>query len=490
MYISDNALAEKVSDIVFNKFWQQAMKAAGSTPNTNYAHGRTGLYANPALERPLYSTVITPFSGIQFVLPVRPTTVTDPLDGIITGVTDTTGSEASGLCDDPPTTGLTKLCQRSFPLGLFSRQTPVYNIREGTRLASRGEHRDFQVFGDPFNTPNAATNPFVPSVPGLGGIDASANTNTGRIIYSWMVAWSRDFAQQVYTGNPANNSAGGGYREFYGLDELINTGYRDAVTGVACAAADSIVRDFANQNVRTASSQIVNTILEVYYVLMDLAARVNLAPVRWVITMPQSLFYEITRVWPCSYLTDGCTPNSGSTNFVDAGDQIRMRDEMRGDLTNRTGTHLKIFGQNVPVIIDDSIPENGLGSGVQQSSIYFIPLTVLGGQPVTYMEYISYDDIGVPADAARWAPDGFFQTTDNGRFLLVKKAPTNLCVQLLAYTEPRLKVLTPYLAARIDRVAYARLASLRSYDPSSPYWSNGGNTSGSSNAPSWYSPTA
>ena len=487
MYVTDQGLAEKVSDIVFNRFWKQAMKAAGSTPNTNYAHGPTGLFANPALERPLYSAVITPVSGVQFVLPVRGTTVTDPLDGIITGVTATTGDEASGLCDDPPTTGLSKLCQHAYALGLFSRQTPVYNIREGTRLASRGEHRDFQVFGDPFSTPNYSTNPFVPSVPGLGALGDSANTNTGRVIYSWMVGWARDFAQQIYTGNPANNSAGGGYKEFYGFNELINTGYRDAVTGVACAAADSIVKSFANQNVRTASSALVTEIINTYYVLMDLAARVNLAPVRWVLTMPQSLFYEITRIWPCSYLTDGC---STDVVRIDAGDQIRMRDEMRGDLTNRTGTHLKIFGQNVPVIIDDSIPENGLGGGVQSSSIYFIPLTVLGGQPVTYLEYMDYDAIDVPADAAKWAPDGFFQTTDSGRFLLVKKAPTNLCVQLLAYTEPRLKMLTPYLAARIDNIAYSRLNDLRSYDPSSPYWVNGGNTSGVSNAPSFYSPTA
>lgn len=488
MYISDTALAEKVSDLAFNRMWQMAVKAAGSTPNTNYAHGPGGLFSSPNLERPLYSAVVTPFSGLQYVLPVRGTTVTDPLDGIITGVTETTGDEASGLCDDPPTTGLSKLCMHSYALGLFARQTPVYNIREGTRLTSRGEHQDFQVFGDPFGTPNGNRNPFAPNVPGLTDINQSANTNTGRIIYSWMVAWARDFAQQLYTGNPANNSAGGGYKEFFGLNELINTGYRDAVTGVACPAADSIVVDFANQNVRTAGSAIVTEIVQTYYVLMDLAARVNLAPVRWVITMPQSLFYELTAIWPCSYLTDGCTLTGNARLNLDAGDQIRMRDEMRGDLTNRTGTHLKIFGQNVPVIIDDSIPVNGLGGAVQQSSIYFVPLTVLGGQPVTFLEYMDYDAIGVPADAARFAPDGFFQTTDNGRFLLVKKAPTNLCVQIAAYTEPRLKLLTPYLAARIDRVAFNRLPNLRDYEGT--YALNGGSTSGAALAPSFYSPVA
>lgn len=494
MYQSDNALADKVADRLWHRMAAQVgtgLKAAGSTPGGNYGHGPGGLFSNPALERPLYSAIVaTPFSGLQYVLPVRGTSVTDPLDGIITGVTDTTGSEANGLCDDPPTTGVVKLCTHSYPLGLFARQTPVYNLRYGTRLTSRGEHTDFQVFGDPFASGGGGgMGPFVPSVPGVTSGDM-ANTNSGKVIWAWMVAWMRDFAKVLYTGNPANNTAGGGYAEFYGLDELINTGYRDAITGQACAAADSIVKNFANQNIRNASSSFVTTMLETMWVLMDLAARVNLAPVRWVIVMSHSAFYEATRIWPCSYLTDGCSLSGNAEVHVDAGDQIRMRDEMRGNMANRTGQHLKMFGIDVPVIVDDAITENGLGGGVQSSSIYFVPLTVLGGQPVTFMEYMNYDAIGVPQDAARFAPDGHFQTTDGGRFLLVRKPPTNVCVQLLAYTEPRLKLQVPYLAARIDNVAYNRLPNLRDGFPESPYFVNGGRTNYVGFGPSYYSPTA
>lgn len=491
MYVTDSVLAEKVSDIVFNRMWSamRLKSPPSSTPGGSYGHGPGGLFSQPALNQGLYNAVITsPYSGLQFALPVRGTEQTDPLDGIITGVTATSGSEASGVCDDPAVTGLVKLCMHSYALGLFSRQTPVYNIREGTRLTSRGEHRDFQVFGDPFA--NGSSNPFSPTVPGATSGEM-ANTNTGKVLWAWMVAWARDFARILYTGNPANNSAGGGYKEFLGLQKLINTGYRDAVTGTACPASDSIVRDFFNQNVRTSGSSIVTAVIETYYTLMDLASRVNLAPVRWVITMPQSMFYEITRIWPCSYLTDGCTISGNNTNFVDAGDQIRMRDEMRGDMANRTGQHLKIFGQNVPVIIDDAITENGLGAGVQSASMYFVPLTVLGGQPVTFLEYIDYSSIGVPQDAAKWAPEGTFQVTDNGRFLLTRKPPTNLCVQIAAWTEPRLKLLTPYLAARIDRIGYSRLPNLRSgFTSDSAYFLNGGATNGSGSAPSFYSPTS
>src|SRR3972149_517370 len=37
------------------------------------------------------------------------------------------------------------------------------------------------------------------------------------------IAFQRKLLRQVYTGNPANNNVGGGYREFPGLDILIGT---------------------------------------------------------------------------------------------------------------------------------------------------------------------------------------------------------------------------------------------------------------------------
>jgi hypothetical protein len=170
--------------------------------------------------------------------------------------------------------------------------------------------------------------------------------------------------------------------------------------------------------------------------------------------------------------------------------KITVARPLRGDLATRTGQHLKMFGADVPVILDDAIEEAGLGAGVQSASVYFVPLTVLGGQPVTYMEYMDYTAIGVPQIAAKWAGDGDFTVTDNGRFLFHKKPPTNTCVQIAAWTEPRLKLLTPFLSARVTNIAYNRLPGLRAGDPNSPYFVNGGRTNRAANAPSYYSPTA
>ena len=124
-------------DYIFRKLGKMALKSVpSSTPTAGYAHGATGIFSHPALEQPLYSAVITPWTGLQYVLPVRGTIKTDPLYGIVTGVTATSGTEPNGVCDDPPTVGLAKICMQSYNLGRESRQTSVLEDRKSTRLNS------------------------------------------------------------------------------------------------------------------------------------------------------------------------------------------------------------------------------------------------------------------------------------------------------------------------------------------------------------------
>ena len=70
-------------------------------------------FSNPA-RAPIFSAMVLPRTGLQNLLPVRGTRYANPLYGLFTGVTATTGSEPTGVCDDPPTAGLSKLCEHSF----------------------------------------------------------------------------------------------------------------------------------------------------------------------------------------------------------------------------------------------------------------------------------------------------------------------------------------------------------------------------------------
>jgi hypothetical protein len=460
--------------------------APSSSPETSYAHGPGGLFSHPALENPLYSAVITPWTGLQYVLPFRGTTKTDPLYGVVTGVTSGSGNNPNGVCDDPPTAGLAKLCMAWYPLGRFSLQTSVYDVSRGDRVTDRGEHTDFILVGSPAGMDG---NPMVPGGGLLSDVDLSESSKK---MIEWMVEWSRRFARVLYTGNPTNNTGGGGYKEPNGLDIIINTGHNDAETNTDCPARDSIVQSFGNINVTSGTAQnrsdLVRLTSYVFRNLQQNAGQMNLYPCQWVISMPFSMFYELTEFWPIAFATyrNSLIP-TGSTNFVDANAMEVMRTDMRGDLIMRRGQYLLIDGQRVPVVIDDAITETTQVNGAFSSNMYFVPLTVVG-RPATFIEYLDYDGIGALRNANRFAPADSYETSDNGRFLLHKKPPTNFCTQVLGLTEWRVVCVVPQLAARITNIAYTPLMHERSGFPTSPYFADGGRT-GRPGSPSYFPPT-
>jgi hypothetical protein len=464
-------------------------KGVSSTPSAQIGHGPGGLFSAPGLSRPVFSSLILPSLGLMSRLPALPSNDTNPLWGIMTGVTASTGSNPVGVCDDPPYAGLMKMCEHQFVFGRLSRMTRVIDLDTSSKRFNRSDFTDLQLMNNPFGLGGLSQSPTIPG----SDVRNALNSEVAKNLFEFAAAWGRDFTGLTYTGNPTNNTAGGGYKEWYGLDILINTGYKDAETGTACPGADSIVRSFANAEVKTNGALLVRTITNMYRNLRFIASRTGLDPATWTICMPWSLFYEITEIWPCAYMTYRCQ----STNTVDAtqpgiinqSDMIAMRDSMRGDIFNRSGQYLLIDGQRVDVTIDDGIAETVVAGMSYRASIYFVPLTVLGGTPVTYWEYFNYDGPNGPLEAAKiLAPTDSYFTSDGGRFLWHKKPPTNFCVQMLAKTEPRVMLVTPMIAARLTGVQYTPLAHQRDFDPSASYYSDGGKTGRDFYGPSYYAP--
>jgi hypothetical protein len=234
------------------------------------------------------------------------------------------------------------------------------------------------------------------------------NSEIGKALFELGVAWSPRLrarslhrqSRQQHLGRRRQVLLRPRYR-------LINTGYRDAVTSQACPAADSIVRSFGNLDIATNGATFVRQVTNIYRNLRYIASNAGLDPVQWAISMPWAMFYEITEVWPCAYLTYRCTNLATSnTAFVDSGDAIKLRDDMRGDVYNRTGQYLLIDGVRVPVVLDDAITELGVGAGSFRATMYFVPLTVLGGTPVTFLEYLDYSAPNGAFEAARHAGAG------------------------------------------------------------------------------------
>lgn len=459
----------------------KSQKAVGSSPNYTYGYTAGGLFATPGLERPLFSTMLMPIFGLQSRLPVKASNYTNPTYAIITGVGASTGTNPVGVCDDPKTVGLATLCTQTAFFGRWSLQTAVIDIDQIGKKVNRGVMTDLQLMNGPVGNDGG----LLPTAPGMSTLAGAIKTELNKILFEFGVAWARDYGRQLYTGNPLNNTAGGGYKEFLGINALVNTGRVDAVTGTLCPASDSIVWDFASANISGSANAanaaaLVARIVAVWRNLKYIASRTGLNPVKWVLTMPDQLFYEITAMWPCNYLTNQCQGAIGTTLSpnvviqVNGADAVKMRDEMRN------GNFLWVDGAQLEVIIDEAItPVTADAGATYTAPMYFIPLTVLGNTDVTYIEYFDYGQPGGSLEAAQvLAPDGSYSVSDNGRFLWHKKPPTNFCVQLLAKTETRLIMLTPFLAARIINIKYAPLMVTRSpYPGDSNYVAGGSATS-------------
>jgi hypothetical protein len=446
-------------------------KAAATPPTGVYAHGPGGLFSYPGVSRPLFSAMPLPRMGLQSMLPVRPSRDTNPLYGILTGQTATTGDEPDSVCDDPPTSGLLKLCLQQLPFGRQTRQTRSYDIMTAGEMTNRGEFSDYIIYGNPAGMETTGN---VPSIPGAD-FGRAAQSDFITAMTELAVAWMRDFAREIYTGNPGDNTGGREY--FNGLDRLINNSRIDAVTETACSAANSLIWPFNSADVAENSDLIVRTITSMWRALNYQASRNGLLPVRWAITMPFGLFYALTDIWPCSFMTFRCLANTTNTNAsvdVDPMEAEQMRSNMRGDLYNRNNQYLLIDGQQVPVIIDDALEPS---DGTNVSDIYFVPMTVMNSVPVTYMEYFDFNSPGGARDMANsMTAARSFYTTDNGRFLFGNKPPSNFCVQTVAGARPRLVLLTPQIAGRLTDVGWSELITPAPWDPSAPSFVNGGQT--------------
>jgi hypothetical protein len=305
-----------------------------------------------------------------------------------------------------------------------------------------------------------------------------------KALFELGVSMARDSAREVYTGNPTNNS--GARQYYYGMDILINTGYRDAESGIACPAADSLVRSFNNDRIDLQPTQAVTVVTYILRNLKYIAERAGLNPVTWAISMRFGLFYELTQVWPIAYYTTrNSVTDTGQFMTTNGKELIDLRDDMRNN------KYLLIDGEKVEVIIDEAITETEPAAGVFSSTIYFIPLTVLGSTPVTFFEHIDYDAPGGAMDAAAvMAPNGSYNSSDSGRFLWHRKPPANFCVQMVAKTQPRLLLLTPHIAGRLTDVRYSPFIHERGSFTDDGYFVNGGRTDRLGYPPSLFGPTA
>lgn len=452
---------EMMKDAGPRAFDGNAIKAISGTPTGVAPYGPGGIFGTAGLDQTIINAHMSP-SGIDSLLPVYATVETSPLYPAITGWGADWGDEADGVCDDcagnKPQT-----CIQTATFGRICRETEEMEINEIIQRINRGVMTDLRILGSVLGN-----GPFQPV--SAGGSDW-IRTAVHASMVSAGISLQRKLSQMIWTGNPANNSAGGGYKEFPGLDMLIATGKQDAETGALCAALDPDVKSFNYNDVCGSTVDIVEYISMMEIYLRHNAERMGLMPATWVLAMRPELFFELTACWPCKYLTYRCgdeAPNASAV--INDNVNVNLRDQMRN------GNYLLVNGRQIPVALDDGIYESNnindanLEAGQFASDIYFIPLTARG-MPVTYWEHLDYTTARAETVFMNGTQNWWW--TDGGRFMW-NSQQTGWCFKLQMKTEPRLILRTPQLAGRIQDVMYSPLQHLRSPFPDDPYFVKGG----------------
>lgn len=448
---------------------------ASGTPNAQYLHGTGGILSLPGLDRQVFSTIVGIEPGILGLLPLIPSVFDNPYYETLTGVQADLGSEPSAPCADCKQPGLLKGCTLTAAFGRICRDTREVSLERVGQRVNRSDPMDLMLM-NLLETQHLAPEGAPPN--------HSLNMELTKILIEFGVSVEREIAQMVWNGNVAN-AVGTGFVPFNGYDLLITTGHTDTVSQTSCPSLDSDLKDFNYQLITaTNPADIVAVISAMYHFVKRLAETTGMMPVRWVLAMRPSLFHELSQLWPCRYSTFGCnvTNNAQDRSNVDAMAMVRERDRLRSQRV------LPIEGVEVPVITDVGIVEETDGDNAQinpgemASDIYLIPMSVLGGTPVTFMEHFQFNNENLAQFLSQSQGRESVWQTDNGLWLW-STARTFACIKYQGVIRPRLILRTPQLAGRIQNVRYNPLQHERTPFPGDDtYFVDGGDT-GESNWP-------
>jgi len=436
---------------------QMVTKDAVGTPSFTPLHGLGGIFSGAGVEREVITAYVTP-EGLGAKLRRVPSVYEDPRFSSLTGYTATTGTRPTSSCADA-TKGYVKSCELTALFGLNRQDSQEIEMDKVMLRVNRGDHTDLRLMGEVLGNTG-----FSPS--GLNQSQIVQIVTMSEMV-GMAVQLEREMATDLWMGNIVVNS-------FPGLDYQIATGQLDARTGNACPALDSDVKEFAYSSVDGTDKDIVEYLSMLAWYLKHNATRMRLMPVQWAVVMRPELWFELSAVWPCSYLTHRCANSAGTAvSVINDNTNVRMRDDMR------TGMYIDINGLRYPVIIDDGIYEANsvndsthLVSGEYASSIYIVPITIRGGFPVCYMEYLDYRQASL--DTALLRGKESYWHTDNGMYSWSITDKKGWCYQLHLKTEQRVVLRTPQLAGKLQKVKYSPLQHLRSPFADSAYFLDGG----------------
>lgn len=448
----------------------QKHDTSSTTPSAQALNGvfpgsssQFGVFSYPGV-RPGRFNATARVRSLSRVIPMERSEYINEIVEIMTGVTAGSGNNATSACADAPKAGNLKTCQQTYTYGILHLGTKVDDI---TQIGLRRNRTDVDAMA--YNMASV-DNPWLPQVPGING-EGAFTRRLRSAMYTLGIELERNVSQVIYVGTAgtSNNTYRGVATQFAGLDNLIKTGYADAVTGLLCPRADSNVVAYNAEidGTDSFSRDIVEAMTDTYYAQVDLARQLGMGDVVFAWVMRPEAFRRLTEVWACSYATYRCSGTTSEPVNLDALSIYNTRIQMFG------GEYLLIDGEQVPVILDDSIPRDTLANNHYKSDFYLVPLS-WAGRPLLYGQYFPLNNseaeeyltgVGIPEATT---------TTTNGGLFRVFKRQTKACVEYDFFGRLRLILDAPFLAARVDDVRYHVFFKINDPIPGFSWNLNGG----------------
>lgn len=446
------------------------VKAGGiatGTPGGVYAHGPGGIFSTAGIENVVVNAHMVP-EDLDGHLPVYPTQYMNPVFPSLTGWSEEEGDEPDGRCESC-LGGTIQGCEMTAQFGHLCRGSDEIHITRTNQMINRGETTPLTLLGEVLGPGSISRMPNTPR----GWLEVVTRAEMVKIA----ILLQRKIMRMTWNGNPANNTANGGYREFPGLETFqVGTGKMD-ITGVACPALDSLVMNFGCTDLAGLAGvwDLVQTVSTMEWWIRRNANRMKLMPVQWVFAMRPDLWFLLSAIWACRYMSDRCTTASGNEAIVINDDaSVKLRDAMR------QGMYLIVNGRKYPVIECDGITEEHgdpgrdgyndcLVSGEYLSSIFFLPLSARNMKTL-YWEHLDYTKSASEIAMSRSQNDFW---TDGGRYLWTMDRIRG-CYTMAAEMDLRIILRTPHIAGRIDEIKYSPQLHSRSPFYGDPYFIKGG----------------
>jgi hypothetical protein len=413
-----------------------AVRATGN-PLTPPMYGAGGLFGVCGAHPTLINACVGPI-GVERIFTWVGTDVESPLYDALVSI-QSSGYDQAGLCEDCGKPSF-KECMQTACFGRICQMTNEHAIDMVGLRMNHGVPR-VALFGDITDPTGNVIIPRGQPIPDRFTLDlmgAAYNLRRQLGVYMW-------------TGNPVNNL--GGHWEFPGLFMLINVGKFDVMTGQACNALDSYMRNYGNNVIGAVGSPsivayIAGMIRTIRYRIAG--ANLNEATAAIHLVMHPILWDCVADAWACEYGLVCQNTTSSAPTRNDALAVADLRDYFRKNMV------LRVDGVEYPVVLDNQIPVTAVPIGNEtgfRSNIVLITTSV-EGETITWGEFQNMEQTA--AHVTAWFRSMFnaniVSFTDGGRYAVAPTTYGGFCFDGRILTKPRIIARMPQYLGRIYNV--------------------------------------